>query len=86
MKKIILTIIILALVIFFWPKYNGSGGSAVDAKNTQCQCIGIQKDWVAIGSWKSTCYGIPIDCQTTYGTRDHLTTISEIKKNNNFPL
>jgi len=64
MKKTILIIIIIGLIIFFFPKPSGGGGSCLGCKNTECKCLGFQKNWVAIGPWRSTCYGIPYNCET----------------------
>ncbi len=65
MKKsiLIITIIVLGLIIFFFPKPSGEGGSCAGCENIECKCFGFQKNWVAIGPWRSTCYGIPYNCE-----------------------
>ena len=65
MKKLTLFIIIIVLgLIFFFPKPSGGGGSCLGCENTECKCFGFQKNWVAKGPWRSTCYGIPYGCET----------------------
>jgi len=64
MKKTIIIIIIIGLIIFFFPKPNGGGGSCLGCENTECKCLGFQKNQIAIGPWQSTCYGIPYNCKT----------------------
>ncbi len=69
MKKSILyiiVVIIMGLIVLFFPKSSGGGGVCVGCENTECKCFGFQKKWVAIGPWKSICYGVPYDCQTYY--------------------
>ena len=63
MKKSILIIIIIIVIIFFSPKPSGGGDGCLGCKNTECKCFGFQKNWIAIGPWRSTCYGIPYDCE-----------------------
>jgi len=64
MKKIIIIIIVIALIIFFFPKPSGGGGSCLGCENTTCKCFGFEKNFVAIGPWYSTCFGIPYNCET----------------------
>ena len=63
-KKWWVWVLIILVFIFFFPKYSGGGGSCYGCDNTECECFGFQKNWVAIGPWRSTCYGIPYDCKT----------------------
>ncbi len=63
-KTIIIIVLVVGLIIFFFPKPNGEGGSCVGCKNIECKCFGFQKNMVAIGVWRSICYGIPYGCKT----------------------
>jgi len=60
---IILTVIIvLAGIVFFFPKRSGSGGTCLGCQIKSCQCLGVEKDYHMIGPVKVTCYGIPHSC------------------------
>jgi len=68
---IIIAIIILTailLIAFFFPKASGNSGET----NKMCTCIGFEKDYNSADSWKSTCFGIPINC-VEYGNNDRKT-------------
>ncbi len=56
-------VLVFISIIFFFPKSSGSGGTCPGCVNTECKCMGIEKNYVYIGPWHSTCYGVPYSCQ-----------------------
>lgn len=73
MKKsayIIISIFIIGMVAFFFPKDGGSGGTCAGCEIRSCQCMGIARHSQAVGPVEVTCYGIPHSCTTGEVTPD----------------
>lgn len=63
----ILTILIIILVAFFYPKSSGEYPSYFGGQAKSCTCFGIEKFFSPDGGWtKYTCYGIVYNCRTYY--------------------
>lgn len=64
LRKLFILAAIIGLIVFFFPKSAGGGGSCLGCGNTECECFGFQKTSVAFGPWKSFCFGIPHSCES----------------------
>lgn len=67
-RKWIWIIIIIALVIFFFPKECGNWGTAIhpDAKYKDCTCVGIKYSPPLVGGAYITCFGVPASYSCYY--------------------
>jgi len=64
----IIGIVIVILILFFYPKECGNWGTAIhpDAKYKDCTCIGINYSPSVLGGASITCFGVPVSYSCYY--------------------
>lgn len=60
--KILIPLLIVFILVFFFPKQCASGGNCPGCETNVCKCLGYEKQASQTGSWKKICYGITHDC------------------------
>jgi hypothetical protein len=58
---VFLLILIIALVVFFYPKKCGNWGTSLKATYEKCDCIGFKLQEYVLGGGYYYCYGICLE-------------------------
>ncbi|MBS3068799.1 hypothetical protein J4441_00340 [Candidatus Micrarchaeota archaeon] len=62
-KTISIALMLVLLLIFFFPKYAGTGSATLCVKGMDCKCLGFEHTEQYFGPWRTTCFGIPYSCR-----------------------